>query len=393
MRGRSTPTGALALIAANGLSAVAQGNFMVILPWILLTRGHSPTIAGLAIAFLFLPLLTTSIPAGITADRNDPRRVMAWAFGATALAAALYPLAVVAGHEEFGLILLAVVVTGVARNYSEGALLRGLADLTSGAALLRAHAIRTTVNQAAIFGSGFCGLLLFRASGTTVVMLFIVATQLGALVILRLVGASQRSPASETRAGLAAGLASLRANPRLRAIAWVNIVWNVFSGAALSLMPAVLREHAGLEELAASASLVAGTVVVVVLTLPVVRSAQRRLGVTTAFLGAVIGQSAAVLMFVDTRAAAFAPLLYPVFLLANSAAASTLNGARALEVEHDHQGLLNLVLITTGALGFVIGVVGAAGLLGVTGFAAVLTVIAVGMAATAFGFRRPLRAV
>ena len=52
-----------------------------------------------------------------------------------------------------------------------------------------------------------------------------------------------------------------------------------------------------------------------------------------------------------------APLLYCVFLLANSAAAASLGGARAAEVEHDHQGLLNLVVGTLGLAGFLVGVV------------------------------------
>lgn len=392
MRERTTPNGVLALIAANGLSAVAQGNFMFVLPWILLARGHSATVSGLAAAFLFVPILVTAIPAGITADRNPPRRVMGLSFLASGVAAALYPLSVLGGREAFWLILLAATVTGTARNYSEGALLRGLGDLTSGAGLLRAHAIRTTVNQAAIFGSGFCGLLLFRVGGAAAVMTFIAATQVASLVCVRLAGKRVDAGVRAARGSFTAGLASLRDNPRLRAIAWVNVVWNVFSGAALSLMPAVLREHAGLEEIAASASFIAGTIVVVVLTLPVVRTAQRRLGVTTAFVAAVVAQSAVILVFVDSRAAALAPLVYPVFLLANSSAAAALNGARALEVEPDHQGLLNLALITVGAVGFVIGVVGAAGLLDVAGFGVVLVVIAAGMAATAVGFRRPLLA-
>ena len=39
------------------------------------------------------------------------------------------------------------------QNYAEAALMRGIADTAQGSGLLRAHAVRTTVNQAALFGS------------------------------------------------------------------------------------------------------------------------------------------------------------------------------------------------------------------------------------------------
>jgi hypothetical protein len=85
-----------------------------------------------------------------------------------------------------------------------------------------------------------------------------------------------------------------------------------------------------------------------------------------------------------------APLLYCVFLLSNSSAAASLGGARAAEVAHDHQGMLNLVIGTLGLAGFLVGVVLVAALLDPLGFGVVLALIGVGMTATAFAFRRSL---
>ena len=62
-------------------------------------------------------------------------------------------------------------------------------------------------------------------------------------------------------------------------------------------------------------------------------------------------QGGTILLFADVRAAVVAPLLYCVFLVANSAAAASLGGARAAEVAHDHQGMLNLVVGTLGLAG------------------------------------------
>ena len=55
-------------------------------------------------------------------------------------------------------------------------------------------------------------------------------------------------------------------------------------------------------------------------------------------------------------------------------AAAALSGARALEVEIDHQALLNLVLIAVAIVGYLLGVLLAAGLIGAFGFGVALAV-------------------
>jgi D-lactate dehydrogenase (cytochrome) len=94
----------------------------------------------------------------------------------------------------------------------------------------------------------------------------------------------------------------------------------------------------------------------------------------------------------DTRLALLVPLVYAFFLLTNSVAAASLSGARALEVDVDHQALLNLVLIAIAIVGYLVGVLLAAGLIGAFGFGVALAVVAGGLAVTAVGFRRPLLA-
>jgi MFS family permease len=385
------PRRTTALIGANSLSAAVQGQFQFVLPWMLLTRGHPPQAAALAAGLVYVPLLLTSVPAGMASDNADPRRVMRWATGITLVACSLYPLAELAGHDWFGLVLVAAVAVGTTRNFSEGALFRAMGDTTSGSGLLRAHAVRTTVNQAAVFGSPFIGLLLFRFGGGGAVLVGVCLLLIAALAILAVVPELERETESTAVMirNVADGMASLRANGRLRKIGWVNLTWNVFAGAAIGLMPAILREHLGMNEVLAGATFIAGAVMVVALTLPVVRSAQRRLGAVTTFVVAITVQGLAVILFAP-GAALLGPLVYCVFLLSNSAAAASLNGARASEVEHDHQGLLNMTLLTVGLIGFIAGVVLAAELIGPLGFAVLLTVIGVGMAATAAGFRRPL---
>ena len=141
---------------------------------------------------------------------------------------------------------------------------------------------------------------------------------------------------------MAGGIASLRANDRLRKIGWVTLAWSVFGGAAVGIMPAVLREHMGMDEIRASATFIAATIAVVSLTLPLVRILQARVGALSTFVGATVVQGGAVIALGDARVAVVAPALYCVFLLTNSTAAASLGGARAAAVDHAHQGLLNL---------------------------------------------------
>ncbi len=213
-----------------------------------------------------------------------------------------------------------------------------------------------------------------------------------ALAILAVVPDLGRAADPDTlvRDQVTEGLTSLLRNRLLRRIGWVTLTWSLFGGAAVGIMPAVLREHIGMDELQASATFVAGAAAVVLLTLPVVRAAQRRIGAISTFVVASAVQGTTIVLFAGARAALVAPLLYCVFLLSNSAAAASLGGARAAEVAHDHQGMLNLVVGTLGLAGFLVGVLLVAGLLGPLGFGVVLALIGVGMTTTALAFRRSL---
>jgi hypothetical protein len=367
---------------------------MFVLPWMLLSRGSSAQVAALSTACLYVPMLLTAAPAGAWSDGVDTLRLLRWVTVVSLAACSLYPLAALAGMNEIGLVLLAAVVVGVMRNLSEGGLFRGLADTTEGVGLLRAHAIRTTVNQAALFGSAFFGLLLYRLDGATAVLLGICLLYVAALAILAIVPRRDHTlePDVLVRDRLADGMASLRGSPRLRKIGWVTLTWSLFCGAAVGIMPAVLREHIGMNEIQASATFVAGAVAVVVFTLPIVRAMQHRLGASLTFIAATIVQGTSVLALAGAKVAFAGAFLYCLFLLSNSAAAASLGGARAATVDHEHQGLLNLAVGTIGLLGFVGGVVIAAGLLGPLGFGLVLGLVGLGMAATALGFRRSLAA-
>jgi hypothetical protein len=385
---RRTP----ALLVANAVSAAIQGQFMFVLPWMLLANGSSARVAALAAGLVFLPMLLVTVPAGIVSDRTDPARLMRAACVIGLVASALYPLAAATGRDWFWLIPFAALVTGALRLFAEGAVLREVGDTTTETWLLRRQTIRSTLNQAAIFASPFVGLLAFRAGGASAALVLVCVLYVVALGLTTVAARKPGARSEPRRPSVLAGFTSLLGNPRLLWIGIAALVWNIFSGAALGMMPAVLRQHAGLDELGASAAFVVGGVAVVALTLPTVSTLQRRIDASGVFLVAVAAEGVAVLLFADPRLALLVPVLYAFFLLTNSVAAASLSGARALEVEVDHQALLNLVLISLSLVGYLFGVLLAAGLIGAVGFGAALAFVALGLATTAAGFRRPLAA-
>jgi hypothetical protein len=60
------------MISADSLTAAVQGQFMFVLPWMLLARGNSPQTAALATAFVYIPMLVTAVPAGSEVGQRRP---------------------------------------------------------------------------------------------------------------------------------------------------------------------------------------------------------------------------------------------------------------------------------------------------------------------------------
>ena len=61
------------MISANSLTAAVQGQFMFVLPWMLLARGSSPQVAALAGAFIYVPMLVTAAPGRGLVGRRPTR--------------------------------------------------------------------------------------------------------------------------------------------------------------------------------------------------------------------------------------------------------------------------------------------------------------------------------
>ncbi len=144
-------------------------------------------------------------------------------------------------------------------------------------------------------------------------------------------------------------------------------------------MPAVLREHLGMNEVMASVTFIAGAVVVVVLTLPVVRTAQRRFGAVAhvhrrdhdpghspSCSSRIPGPRSSAHSSTASSCSRTAPQPPRSTAPARPRSSTTTRGCSTWHCSR------------SGMIGFIAGVVLAAGLLGPLGFGVVLALIGVG---------------
>ena len=292
--------------------------------------------AALAAGLVYAPLLLTAIPAGASSDNIDPRRLMRTATVVMLAACSLYPLAALAGHDWFVLVLVAAVVVGLG------------AQLLGGRPLPRHRRYDTAAARS--FAPTPCA----RPSTRRPCSAAPSSASSCSASAARLPSSSASAPCSSPRSSSSPSCPELERESEPIAVMRENVAVGIASlrrqqpaahdrlgepdlehlrRAAFGIMPAVLREHLGMNEVMAERH--------------VHRRCDRRRPARrspsfarpsaasapiSTFLVAIIVQSVAVLLFANDGVAVVAPMVYCLFLLSNSAAAASLNGARAAEV-------------------------------------------------------------
>ncbi|NUR57787.1 MAG: MFS transporter [Catenulispora sp.] len=103
--------------AGQTLSVLGSQLTMLALPLVVLRATGSATAAGLALTVRLLAATAARLPAGVSADRSDRRRLMMTADASRAAAVLGVAVAVLCHHTWLPVILAAVVVDGVATAY------------------------------------------------------------------------------------------------------------------------------------------------------------------------------------------------------------------------------------------------------------------------------------
>jgi MFS family permease len=100
-------------LVAQLMDSMAGGLSLVVLPWIVLDAGGSPSLAGAAFLIATVPYLVLGLHAGELGDRRRRQPIMVWCAAAQALAAAVLPAIVALGPAARDLPIALVFAAGM----------------------------------------------------------------------------------------------------------------------------------------------------------------------------------------------------------------------------------------------------------------------------------------
>jgi predicted MFS family arabinose efflux permease len=160
-RGLATNRPLLALVVANGISAIGDWLYLTAIPVLVYRETEDPTLVGLAAAARLVPWLLLSIPAGAVADRVSGGHLLLGAESSRALLMVLMTGLLLAGAPlwiVFG-VALAAVVAGTFAMPAQGTLVPRLAR--NDTELGTANVVSATFdNLACVLGPAAAGVLI-----------------------------------------------------------------------------------------------------------------------------------------------------------------------------------------------------------------------------------------
>jgi MFS family permease len=243
------------LVAASGLSNLADGAFKLAMPLLAIHYTRSPAlVAGLELV-RSIPWLATSLQVGALVDRLDRRRTMLLANAARAGFVAVPAVAIAADHGSLWLLYVAAAGTGVFEVFYDTAAQSILPSLVPRSALDRANGRLLAVEHGA---QQFAGPPLAGALVAAALALSLAAP--AALWVLALAGLltlrgsfrpPRAGPPTTIRADVRQGFSFLAGQPMLRTMALMvglaNLA-NSATGAVLVLFAVGSGSAMGLTE-------------------------------------------------------------------------------------------------------------------------------------------------
>lgn len=281
------------LVAASGLSNLADGVFLVALPLVTLGVTRDPAAFASVTLVGRLPWLFFALPAGALADRLDRRRTMTLVnLGRSALIGGL-AAAVAGGWEELWLLYVVAFALGVGETLFDTAAQSVLPGVVAdperlAAANGRLYVVELTANQfvGPPLGGLLAGIALGGALGVSA------AAYLVAAGVLLLVAGSFRpertGPPTRIRTDIVEGARYLAGHRVLRTMALCTGLSNLAGTAWLAVLPlyAVTPGPMGLSESGFGLLLTAGAIGAVLGSL-VAAPVERRLGRTATLAAAM----------------------------------------------------------------------------------------------------------
>lgn len=243
------------LLASSWTSNVGDGVALAAAPLLIASMTSSPILVAAGAILQFLPWLVFGLHAGAIADRFDRRRLVMLANGARALVLAALCVFLVTGTANIGIVLAVAFLYGTAEVFVDTAgstllpMLVKPADLGIGNARLQAGYL--VANQ---FAGPPLGAFLFAAGTAWPFLLEIVCVSLAVVLISRM-ARTPVPPRPSTGSGtqdaghppvhtdIAEGLRWLWANPPVRTLVLIILLFNVTWAAPWGVLVLYATEH------------------------------------------------------------------------------------------------------------------------------------------------------
>jgi MFS family permease len=229
------------LLAASGLSNLADGMFQIALPLVALGITRDPGAFAAVTLVGRLPWLLVALPAGALADRLDRRATMRRVDVGRLLVIGLLAAAVAAGREELWVLYVVAFTLGVGETLHDTAAQSLLPNVVEPAQLSHANsrqfAVELTANQ---FVGPPLGGLIAAASLAGALGASAAGYGLAAIALTLLVGRFRPARVSTTttlRQDVADGVRYLAGHRLLRTLALCVGISNLASTATFSVLP------------------------------------------------------------------------------------------------------------------------------------------------------------
>jgi MFS family permease len=238
------------LLSAAVVNNAGDGVVIAAGPLLVASLTRDPFLVSLALLFEYLPMLLFGVVGGAAADRFDRRRMVVVVNLARAVVLAMLVATIVSGAVSIALVLVVLFILGTAETFADSASSTlvpslvaredlGIANARMQGALLLTNRLLAPPIGAFLFAAGMA--LPFAANAA--------AFALGAVLVSRVAMSlkTERQQGSSFRGEMAEGIRWLVAHPPMRTLALTILTFNVFFGAAWSVLVLYAGERLGMD--------------------------------------------------------------------------------------------------------------------------------------------------
>lgn len=237
------------LLVAQGLDSAAIGIAGVALPWFVLARGGSPSLAGVVFPLTIVPYVLFGLGAGWVGDRVHWRTVMATSHAIQAVAASVIPVWALLGGPPVGVALVAAFIIGSARVFADAGTFGAVASVVGPEEFLGGQSMLSAAWSVGAFaGPAAAGALVavvgparaLACEATAFVLAMVLLLAVKARPMLRTVLETQE------RSALREGLRFIVRDEAVRIYTVISVAFGFATAGVYGLQVPLLRDAIGL---------------------------------------------------------------------------------------------------------------------------------------------------